>query len=156
MNSTRRTQVLLASIAGLALALALTAFSLCDNRRLDVCVNHIPGDVIFAYFVSWDSDATYRIAWSLHDELGLPFDLDPMECVASLVAEDEHVELKRTVSWRSGDGFGVVTKSREGIWRVYWLPESQMVWARGLPCITRSTLTVDLNHISSSAWEREP
>lgn len=153
MSKRCRSLIVLSLLCICVIFVVLLAGFICKYDRVDISVKHIPVDVEFTYLVASDGIDEHPMSWTVHNELGMPFELQPFKCVASFVDESEHDEMNRTVKWKRGIKYGLVTKSRMETWRVHWFQESDLVATKGLVCFFHGKVAIDIREFPPRPWQ---
>ena len=88
-------------------------------------------DILFECFLVDDGTEVVPMNWRVRSLLGglLVREVHPANCVCSYIP-DRGPESVPFVRWRDGVRYGVLNRTKEGDWRVYWL-ERDKVASRG-------------------------
>jgi hypothetical protein len=89
--------------------------------RVRVHLTNIPVGTNFVSLVADSGEALRNMEWSPNSELSVPFTMHPARCIWSFQNPDRpKVDWHAYVRWQPGERYGVVTRSRDGTWRISW------------------------------------
>jgi hypothetical protein len=105
----------------------------CHNPRDRVHVDfvNVPGDVYFCCAACETGGVPRTMKWYI-GSIGGAFTMDPANCIASSPYDRR---FGGPVEWQFGERYGVVTRSKDGKWRITWFD------ADTVPIKDRSVLT---------------
>ena len=132
--------------------------ALNPSDRVKVTTSQFPPDTMFISFVSESNGILQNMDWYPRSELMLPFTMRPSESVWSSLEFNETpkmIDWDAYVKWRWGEKYGLVTRDRDGNWRITWFLPKDVPIKRHWFIIGNGEAHFDLNKGTTTHFSQE-
>jgi hypothetical protein len=129
--------------AGVSVLVFFVATCLNPPDHIVVVITNVPEDVRFVCLLSESKDQPRLMSWYEGEMLQQPVKVVP-RITSFDYAKNDHASAG-FVAWAPSERYGVLVKSADGTWRVYWFSATQVPLEKPLDSFSRGEVRIDLS-----------